>query len=210
MSFYFFWIISASFTDKLVLTLNNGEIIYFGGKAVKCIQLYCLHHQGNYQLGLYLTYYCWGGGRKNYRVGHHPGCTVRGTAELSVWEHRHARLFLVTGNGAFLITVTYKWAEKSGYRDLTPFPDLIIIFFINWWYFSFMFFPLHSTDHFSTLLKNMQWLPLGLLEEPKSFLWPQALPFLSGLCLPLQPQLVWFAPSTPSPLKLSLPLFQPQ
>ena len=128
MSFCFFWIISASFTDTLVFPLNNGEIIYFGCKAVKCIQLYFLHHQVNHQLGLNLTCCCWGAGGGITDQGYNAGCTLGGRAELAVWEHRYAQLLLVTGNGALLGTFTYKSAEKCGYIS---FPNVNFIFLIN-------------------------------------------------------------------------------
>lgn len=102
VSFCFFWIISASFTDKLVFTLNNGEIIYSGCKVVKCIQLCFLHHLVNHQLGLNFMCYCWGSGGRIYKSGLPSwlycqslswACSVRAQIHPAVvgnWEWGHS------------------------------------------------------------------------------------------------------------------------
>lgn len=150
LSFYFLWIISASFTDKLVFTPNNGEIIYSGCKAVKCIQLCFLHHLVNHQLGLNLMCYCWGGRGRIYKSGV-PSCLCCQRQSWARSPRAQTGQLLGTGNGAILGTVTYKW-EVWLQRPWTAFSHKIFRFIINW--SSFHVFPLHSTDHFSHLLKN--------------------------------------------------------
>lgn len=110
----FLWNISASFTDKLVFTLNNGEIIHSGGKVVKCIQLCFLCHLVTHQLGLNIRCQCWGGWGRIYKWGVPSWLCCRARAELAAQGHRLASCWEL-GMGPF--SAQSHVTEKCGHKD---------------------------------------------------------------------------------------------